>query len=197
MRISTLQGARGLFVMYEELGKVIRRTTGITSSEKMALIVIADCADDKQRAWPSMETIAERGCMSKRTAIRAVEKLSARGLIWKQKTRTHNVYTLNMKACLTKCHGDTIESEDKVTPCHHTECHGDTYKVPNLQKQGDTMTPEANRKQSYKKPLKQPDELRGGLDELINEFSQKMEATNNVPVAAFEPSDPSWYDEPY
>ena len=66
-----------------------------TGNDRLALIAIADEADDEGRnAFPSMETIALKARISKRTAIRAVERLELGGalLVKRPETRGRGRY---------------------------------------------------------------------------------------------------------
>ena len=52
-----------------------------SASERLLLLALADFADDNGVCWPSMETIAEKACMSERNARRVVRKLESEGYL--------------------------------------------------------------------------------------------------------------------
>ncbi|WP_419768227.1 helix-turn-helix domain-containing protein [Arcobacter sp.] len=71
----------------------------IEPSDKMQLIVLADNADDTFQCFPSYGRIAKRACVSKRTAIRTIEKFVKCELIeklprFKDNRQRSNIYKL-------------------------------------------------------------------------------------------------------
>ena len=73
----------------------------LTIYEKTVYIVIARYVNDKNKAFPSYETIAKKGSMAKVQAMRVVKSLIEKGLLKKEDRRnkdnegsTSNLYTL-------------------------------------------------------------------------------------------------------
>ncbi len=61
---------------------VLDSLPGLTASEKLVLVSLADYAsDDTRECWPSINTIARRACCDRRTAQRVLRKLERRELI--------------------------------------------------------------------------------------------------------------------
>lgn len=79
-----------------EAYKWAKTVEGISHSEKLLLIMIADhYSDELKRAWPSRETLARECCMSMRTVTRGIKSLEERGLIrvqrWINNENGHNL----------------------------------------------------------------------------------------------------------
>lgn len=56
--------------------------TGLSPSEKLILLALADHADDDTgRCWPSMATLAQKSCQSERNARRMIRNLEAQGYV--------------------------------------------------------------------------------------------------------------------
>ena len=62
-------------------------TQRIPASQKIVLIVLANYANEKGACWPSLQTIAKDAGISKRTAMRTVEKLIENKIISVKKRR--------------------------------------------------------------------------------------------------------------
>lgn len=54
---------------------------GLTSAEKVVLLVLADSANDKLECWPSQERLGEYSSLSRRTVGRCLQVLEDKGLI--------------------------------------------------------------------------------------------------------------------
>lgn len=69
----------------------------LNEHEKIVLIYLIRCADNKQRAFPSYKTIAKMCAISERTSVRAVESLINKHCITKQPGGNHksNEYKLH------------------------------------------------------------------------------------------------------
>lgn len=67
--------------MSYRLTSLIIRMTQCPCPQKIVLAVIADMADEDGACWPSLETIAQRAGMTRRSVIDQVEKLEAAGLL--------------------------------------------------------------------------------------------------------------------
>lgn len=51
----------------------------VSMTAKAVLMSLADQASDEGHCWPSMSTVAERTCMSRRTVLRGIEELEKSG----------------------------------------------------------------------------------------------------------------------
>lgn len=60
---------------------------GVSSSEKLLLIVLANYADKQDRCYPSHRTIAEDSCLSQRTILTLMKALEDRGLVVRRERR--------------------------------------------------------------------------------------------------------------
>ena len=58
-----------------------RALRGITSTQKLVLLALADMANDHDECWPSTAALADDCCMSERAARYALAELEARGVI--------------------------------------------------------------------------------------------------------------------
>ena len=64
------------------------------STQKLVLIALADYANSKLIAWPSIKSISERTCLSERAVMNAIQRLIDNGFIERKKRfQTSNVYT--------------------------------------------------------------------------------------------------------
>ncbi len=104
----------------------ILETDGLTIHEKMTYIVIAAHADRHGQAFPSYDTIATEGSMTRRHAIRCVNTLIEKGYLIKKPNydakgdRTSNTYTLLDVPVVTPSHHPSdSQSPPLVTPSHH------------------------------------------------------------------------------
>lgn len=89
---------------------------GVNPTERLALIAIADYADENWTCYPGQEKLAERVCVSKRTIIRTLQSLEDLGLIRRERrsrsdgTRTSDLFILGPSDNLSR---DT-SGRDKV-----------------------------------------------------------------------------------
>ncbi len=60
---------------------IIRAKVGLSSTEKMAMISIADRVDDKGYSFPSIRLMAEEAGVGKRSMYRAINKLENNGFL--------------------------------------------------------------------------------------------------------------------
>ena len=61
------------------------RVEGLTPAERLALIALADYADENWSCFPGQEKLAVRICVSKRTVIRLLQALEEKGLIRRER----------------------------------------------------------------------------------------------------------------
>jgi biotin operon repressor len=91
---------------------------GISSSEKLVLLALANYADEHMRCWPSQETLAKETELSERTVWGALKALEEKRILSRQQrkradgTRSTDVFTLHF--CLT------ITSEPVANPAKST-----------------------------------------------------------------------------
>ena len=85
---------------FECMAKVVK-VQGIKPTEKLILLLLANYADDKNKCFPSYETIAKLSNCSRRTAINTINALALKGLVSIQTRRLSNnnnqsnIYTIN------------------------------------------------------------------------------------------------------
>lgn len=111
---------------------------GVSSSEKLLLIVLANYADEHMKCWPSHSRLAKNTCMSERTILRLFTALEARKLVsrrarFKNKVRTSDIVSLHFDGdTMSPRGGDTMSPYgDTVSEKVGTPCRGG----------GDTMSP--------------------------------------------------------
>jgi DNA-binding MarR family transcriptional regulator len=91
---------------------------GISSSEKLVLLALANFANDKMECWPSQERIAADTELSERTVWAALNRLEALGLLSRERrnradgTRSTDRFTLHFSL--------TIKSEPLANPAKAT-----------------------------------------------------------------------------
>ncbi len=129
------------------------RLTGLSSTEKLVLIALADQSDEEGYCWPSVATIAERTCLADRSVQRSIQSLVDRGILTVDKSKGGRT-----NSYLIQANGDTVtplstngdtqspRHSDTVTVTHshprqavtptHGHRNGDTQS-PN----GDTVSP--------------------------------------------------------
>lgn len=80
---------------------------GITPTEKLVLLAIADNADDDGYAWPGVETLCAKTCLKRRAVLKALGHLESTGFLERsaryrgrgtQGGRTSNGYRLRLSA---------------------------------------------------------------------------------------------------
>ena len=70
---------------------------GLTPGQKVVLLVLANRANKKFEAWPSVDSIVRQTCMSRSGVKNALRKLNERGLLFKITRRNRaNVYHLKL-----------------------------------------------------------------------------------------------------
>ena len=119
------------------------------STAKLALMALADFSDDDGYCFPSYEVLAKKISKSKRTAIRAVEKLTELGFLQKEKrelkdgTSSANLYRIMMENDrVTQTHPRVTSSDNRVTPMTPPSDTYDTPRVTSVTPPSDTrVTP--------------------------------------------------------
>ena len=90
---------------------------GITPSQKLVLLALANYADEEMRCFPGLDRIARDTCLSRSTVIRTIKSLSETGIIEVEKRggmgdgRASNRYRI-----IAKCHHDTPRLSVTMTP---------------------------------------------------------------------------------
>lgn len=121
---------------------------GVTSSEKLLLIVLANYADHNMQCWPSHSRLAHDTCLSQRNILRIFASLEAKGYLTRKARYRKNVRTSDMISI--HIGGDTT-SPGVGTPRPH---RGDTVSggVGTPRRQGgDTMA-----YRTFIEPIKEP-----------------------------------------
>ena len=106
------------------------------STTKLTLMALADFSDDEGYCYPSYEVLAKKISKSKRTAIRAVEKLTELGFLQKEKrklkdgTSSANLYKiLSENDRVTQTHPRVTNEKERVTSM---TLPSDTYDTPRV-----------------------------------------------------------------
>ena len=109
------------------------------STAKLALMALADFADDDGYCFPSYEVLAKKISKSKRTAIRAVEKLTELGFLQKEKrelkdgTSSANLYKiLSENERVTQTHPRVTNEKERVTSMTLPSDTDDTPRVTSM-----------------------------------------------------------------
>lgn len=109
------------------------------STTKLTLMALADFSDDEGYCYPSYEVLAKKISKSKRTAIRAVEKLAELGFLQKEKrelkdgTSSANLYKiLSEKDRVTQTHPRVTNEKERVTSMALPSDTDDTPRVTSM-----------------------------------------------------------------
>ena len=109
------------------------------STAKLTLMALADFSDDEGYCYPSYEVLAKKISKSKRTAIRAVEKLTELGFLQKEKrelkdgTSSANLYKiLSEKDRVTQAHPRVTNEKERVTSVTLPSDIDDTPRVTSV-----------------------------------------------------------------
>lgn len=109
------------------------------STTKLTLMALADFSDDEGYCYPSYEVLAKKISKSKRTAIRAVEKLTELGFLQKEKrelkdgTSSANLYKiLSENERVTQTHPRVTNEKERVTSMTLPSDTDDTPRVTSM-----------------------------------------------------------------
>lgn len=109
------------------------------STTKLTLMALADFSDDEGYCYPSYEVLAKKISKSKRTAIRAVEKLAELGFLQKEKrelkdgTSSANLYKiLSENDRVTQTHPRVTNEKERVTSMTLPSDIDDTPRVTSM-----------------------------------------------------------------
>ena len=113
------------------------RRLPIKNPAKAVLWVIADIADDKGYAYPSIDTIADETGCSRSTVIRAIATLESCGVVVANRENgRHTTYTVTPESYSDQCQSDTRVTVTPVSDRHPTsvtvtphQCQSDTIPV--------------------------------------------------------------------
>jgi hypothetical protein len=90
----------------------------LPDSEKLALLALADAANDEGICWPSMETLARKCSKSDRTLQRAIKSLSDKGHLSRDERPGHGIlYRIHPRHGVTP---DTVSPVTGTTPTPDT-----------------------------------------------------------------------------
>lgn len=115
---------------------------GLAPAERLALIAIADYADENWSCFPGQERLAERVCVSKRTMIRLLQALEERGLIRRERrnradgSRTSDRYYIGQGANLSPDIDDTSKVPTVSPQEPSEEPSGNTPPTPSADDDG-------------------------------------------------------------
>ncbi|MFI5990319.1 helix-turn-helix domain-containing protein [Streptomyces sp. NPDC051362] len=70
------------------IGAALNASADLTPTERLLLVILGDYADTDGRAFPSVGRLAERANVSRRTAVRALRRLTVLNQV--QQVRTLN-----------------------------------------------------------------------------------------------------------
>ena len=109
------------------------------STTKLTLMALADFSDDEGYCYPSYEVLAKKISKSKRTAIRAVEKLTELGFLQKEKrelndgtSRTNLYKIVSENERVTQTHPMMTNEKEAVTSMTSHSDTDDTRVVTNV-----------------------------------------------------------------
>ena len=92
----------------------LKKEHGISSTQKLILVKIGDCAwDDGSNAFPKIATIAKETCLEKRTVQKNLRELEEKKFLLIQKEATYDFptsYKVNMKKIKALVLGDELDS---------------------------------------------------------------------------------------
>lgn len=141
---------------------------GLTPTERLVLISLAEWADDDGVCWYSQDRIAERVEVSRRQVIRLIDKLEARGIIVRVERLQRSVrYQIRCDATMSHVtsasydtamsHGDVTSEAPDVTQQRHIRCDtAMSHKPPVTTKRTTKEPPERTR---AKKATAVPDDF--------------------------------------
>jgi DNA-binding transcriptional MocR family regulator len=115
--------------------------TDLAPTQKLVLLALADFHTETFGCFPSIEVLAEKTCLSRRTVIRCIDDLVEKSVINKRtrRTKTHqssNFYTFNFTALKppvepeAECHHGTQQSVT-VTPELEKDNYTNTSNIQN------------------------------------------------------------------
>ena len=120
-------------------------------TELLVLLALADNADDTGKCWPSYQTIADKSRVSKRHAMRIINKLCNDGYLSKKKRYKKGDHTSNMyQIDIEKIGSDTVSLvTDNVT--RGSDTHVTRVVTP--------MSPKPSVNRKFKTSIEVPPEL--------------------------------------
>ena len=139
------------------------------STAKLTLMALADFSDDEGYCYPSYEVLAKKISKSKRTAIRAVEKLTELGFLQKEKrelndgtSRTNLYKIVSEKERVTQTPPMMTNEKERVTSMTLPSDTDDTRVVTNVSLHSDkgvtpiNITTNRTVSRTIKEPSKNP-----------------------------------------
>ena len=94
----------------------------LSSTEKLVLLALADCANDEGECWPSIATIGKKACIGERSVQRSIQALKDAGHLSRQEVPGRGCrYRLHPRHSVTPA---TVSPVTNTTPpppqCHPT-----------------------------------------------------------------------------
>jgi hypothetical protein len=144
------------------MGHVIENVHGLSTTEKLTLIILSNYADEKDECWPSFETLSKRVGVNRRNTIRVMASLEAKGLIRRVEERPYKPTKYRLSVPATSVIYDTSVPDNTSVTSDTTLVSPVT--LPSVT--GDTSSSVTSDTQSLSKPLKTPQRtLREGARE--------------------------------
>jgi len=146
------------------MAKVIE-VQGVSATEKLILLLLANYADESNRSFPSYETLARQANCSRRTVIRSIDKLADLGFISVHKRKKSNkdnhtnIYTIN-------------EFQDPSVKLSPPSDKHDTDPSVKLSPPSDTVSPNTITDTIIKEPITK--KKRNTKENLADEFDEQL-----------------------
>jgi DNA-binding MarR family transcriptional regulator len=168
---------------------------GVSASEKLLLLVLANYAGPDDTCFPSHRRLAAEGCLSERTVVRLLQSLEDRGLIRREARTRHDgsrstdLIALRLGGDMVSGGGDTMSGgTDTVSP---RSCQDVRGVVSPCQGGTDTMSPlttfeplpEPLEEPSGEPPTAREGALGGVVDQPIAVVETKPKAPSKRKVA--------------
>ena len=121
-----------------EVTTVFNKVTRVTPAQKIILLALADRADGRGVAWPSIRELAHRSCQSRRSVHRHLSQLKAIGIISMRPRYFFNERTGTKRRTSSEFHldlfgitqGKYLANEENDSPSSGAVCQSDTGVSP-------------------------------------------------------------------
>lgn len=171
---------------------------GISSSEKLVLLALANYADENMRCWPSQETLARETELSERTVWGALKSLEEKRVLSREQrkradgTRSTDVFTLHFYLTITS------EPVAKAAKSTRKSCETNSQNLRDQPAAIATLTTfEPSREPSEAEPLEAADESAplpsrksGWSRESLDVLQARLRAAAGASINAASPSLP-------
>jgi len=143
------------------MSKIWKSRTGLTATEKLVLLKLADNANDDGVCWPSHDSIAAACEISKRSVIRAIKAIEAKAMINVTRKRLPNglnacnVYDITPSDRLSLLTKQVNKGSDNLSPC--SDKTGNNHVTKQVNK-GDEVSPKSSVNHHIETSLKEREE---------------------------------------